>query len=379
MSRALSRYLMRRLLLYCALVLLLIVALLQVLDLMAHAQKIMDAPGANGFSLVRYALLRAPDLAVRFAPFAVLIAALLALTQWATGSEIIAMRACGMSPVQILCPLLAGAALIGLAHFGFQESLAAAAARSLQAWEAAGFAASGKVADQQKRNIWVSGPGLIAHADAAARYGSKTYVSGLTLYQIDQDGLLSGYVSAKGAYPGTPSWTLLNAERARAGQNDWRHDERIGWTTPLKAADFLPAAPPQSLLGLLRQVRKQRALDQSAARAMTMLLGHVAKPLSDVLMVVLALFAGFALPRQGGTAQHLLLGLGVGFLYFALDNLLLALGHGGVLSPFVAAFGALTVFTLASLYLFTGLEDAARPARVPASSKFNTRTLRSSR
>ncbi len=367
MSAMLSRYLLRRTLLYAAVVLVLIVSLLQVLDVMAHAQKLMDAPGASLMSLGRYALLRAPDLAVRFTPFAVLIAALLALAQLAAGSEIIAMRACGMSPAQVLRPLLGAAALIAAVHFGFQETVAAAAARALHAWESANYAVGTKAADQQRRNIWVSGPGLIAHADAAARYGTKTYVSGLTLYQIDPDGLLSGVVMAKVAQPGAPSWTLLNAQRGQAGQNTWHHDERIGWTTPLKAEDFLPRIQPQSLWGLWREARKLRALDQPAARPVTTLFTHVSRPLSDLLMVLLALFAGFALPRQGGTARHLLFGLGAGFLYFALDNLLIALGHGGVLAPWAAAFGALGVFTLGGLYLFMGLEAASLP-RAPAAA-----------
>lgn len=366
MSGLLAHYLMRRMLLYAAMVLVLIVVLLQVLDLMAHAQKLMDAPGAHLFSLVRYALLHAPDFAVRFTPFAVLIAALLALTQLANGSEVIAMRACGMSPLQILRPLLAAGVLIGAAHFGFQETLAAAAAKSLRTWQGAGFAASGKVADQKNRNIWIAGPGMIAHADSAARYGKDTYISDFTLYQIDADGLLSGVVEAAGARPGTPSWTLLNADRAQAGHNVWSHNERVGWTTPLKAADFLPAMAPQSLWPLVKSMRKQRKLDQPAARTRTTLFRHLSRPLSDILMPLLVLFAGFALPRRGGTALHLLTGVSAGFVYFALDNLLTALGHGGVLTPFVAAFGALIVFTITGLYIFTGLE-APGPPLDPAS------------
>ena len=83
-------------------------------------------------------------------------------------------------------------------------------------------------------------------------------------------------------------------------------------------------------------------------------------------MPLLVLFAGFALPRRGGTALYLLTGVSAGFLYFALDNLLAALGNGGVLTPFVAAFGALIVFTVTGLYIFTALE-APGPTLDPAS------------
>ncbi|PHS25819.1 MAG: hypothetical protein COA84_07210 [Robiginitomaculum sp.] len=352
----LDRYIVRRLVMYTIALLVLIVTVLQMLDLLSLADDIMAAPGANGFSLLRYAILRAPEFVVRFTPFALLIAVLLNLSQLAGTSEIIAMRAAGMSPSLILRPLLIGAAIIALTHFAFQEWVAANTSSRLQVWQELDYSNLDTVADQENRDIWISSDGLIVGAKTAYRFGQNTKISDLDIYQIGKDGLLLGVILSKNAISGEPSWILKETLRCTSDENSWVKSDQIGWTTPLTTQDFFPNAQPQSVHQLRKEAKKRRLRNEPSAKLNTSLLSHFSRPLSDMVMPLIGLFVGFSLPRNGTFAWPLLIGLGAGFLFFTLDSLFIAIGNSGALPAYAAAFGAPLLFTLSGTYALIGLE-----------------------
>lgn len=353
----LDRYIAHRLVVYTAAILLLIVTILQMLDLLSRADAIMAAPGASVFNLARYAALRAPELVVRFTPFALLIAVLLNLSQLAGASEIIAMRAAGMSPAHILRPMLVGAAVIALAHFAFQEWVAAAATSRLQVWQEFGYARPNAAADQESKDVWIASDGLIVNARTAYRFGQQTKISDLHIYQIDKNGLLSGVIKSQSALSGNPSWTLNTTTRCTSTENQWTKSDQIGWTTPLTTDDFFPNAQPQSVRQLQQEAKRLRRRDEPSARLSTSFFSHFARPLSDMIMPLIGLFVGFSLPRSGKFAKQLLVGLGIGFLFFVFDSFLLAVGNSGALPAFAAAFGAPLLFATSGVYVLISLEQ----------------------
>ncbi len=352
----LDRYIVRRLVMYTIALLVLIVIVLQMLDLLSLADDIMAAPGANGVSLLRYAMLRAPEFVVRFTPFALLVAVLLSLSQLAGTSEIIAMRAAGMSPSHILRPLLVGAAIIALAHFAFQEWVAANTTSRLQVWQELNYSNLDTVADQENKDIWISSDGLIVGAKSAYRFGQNTKISDLDVYQIDKDGLLLGAMLSESAISGEPSWMLKATLRCTSDENAWTKSDQIGWTTPLTTEDFFPNAQPQSAYQLNKEVKKRRLRNEPSAELHTSLLSHFSRPLSDLVMPLIGLFVGFSLPRNGTFAWPLLIGLGAGFLFFALDSFFIAIGNSGALPAYAAAFAAPLLFGLSGTYALIGLE-----------------------
>jgi lipopolysaccharide export system permease protein len=352
----LDRYISRRLVLFTLVILLIIVSVLQMLDLLSNADEIMAAPGASFYSLAKYVALRAPELVVRFAPFAVLLAVLLNLVQLAGASEIIAMRASGMSPSHILRPMLVGAAGFALVHFAFQEWVAASATSRLQSWQDSGYSNLKTGASQERKNIWVSAPGLIAYADTAYRYNDKTKLANMSVYQIGDDGLLTGVIVSKSATPGTPAWSLSQTLRCTSNENQWTYAQTIGWTTPLEIVDFFPNAEARTIRQLRHKIDKRRRANLPIAEPQTALFVHFSRPFSDIIMPLIGLFIGFSLPRMGTYAMQLLAGLGAGFVFFALDSFSIAVGNSGALPAFVAAFGAPLMFALAGAYALIHLE-----------------------
>ena len=74
------------------------------LDLLGESGKILAVPGNGDAELWRYVGLRLPLLISRFLPFSVLLGTLIAFVGLNQHSEVVAMKAAGMSAHQILAP-----------------------------------------------------------------------------------------------------------------------------------------------------------------------------------------------------------------------------------------------------------------------------------
>ena len=105
-SRTLTLYLARLFVTRILAVLLMLVLVLQTLDLLSESGKILEYPGNGEAQLWHYVTLRVPQLVARFLPYSVLLATIITLATLNQNSEVIAMKAAGLSAHQILAPLL---------------------------------------------------------------------------------------------------------------------------------------------------------------------------------------------------------------------------------------------------------------------------------
>jgi lipopolysaccharide export system permease protein len=89
--------------------------------------------------LLTYVSLRFPQLVSRFLPYSVLLATIITLMTLNQNSEVIAMKASGLSAHQVLAPLFLVAAVTSLVTFAFNERVVARSTATLKAWEAADY------------------------------------------------------------------------------------------------------------------------------------------------------------------------------------------------------------------------------------------------
>jgi lipopolysaccharide export system permease protein len=78
-------------------VLIALVLVLMTLDLLGESGKILAVPGNSDADLWRYVSLRIPMLVSRFLPFSVLLGTLIAFVGLNQNSEVVAMKAAGLS------------------------------------------------------------------------------------------------------------------------------------------------------------------------------------------------------------------------------------------------------------------------------------------
>src|SRR3982751_1927314 len=133
-SRRLALYMVRLFLTRSLAVLVALVLVLMTLDLLGEAGKILAVPGNGDAELWRYVALRLPLLASRFLPFSVLLGTLIAFVGMNQHSEVVAMKAAGVSAHQILAPLIIASIGIALALFAFNETVVVKSTRVVTAW-----------------------------------------------------------------------------------------------------------------------------------------------------------------------------------------------------------------------------------------------------
>jgi lipopolysaccharide export system permease protein len=110
-SRTLALYLSRLFITRIIGTLIMLVVILQLLDLLGESGHILSHKG-NGERSSGHTSRCAPQLVARFLPYSVLLATLFTFFPLNQNSEIIAMRAAGLSAHQILAPMLATALVV---------------------------------------------------------------------------------------------------------------------------------------------------------------------------------------------------------------------------------------------------------------------------
>src|SRR3569833_2827079 len=122
-SRTVTLYLAKLFIVRILAVLVMLVIVLQLLDLLGQSGQILAYPGNSEAQLWYYVSLRAPQLVARFLPYSVLLATIITLATLNQNSEVVAMKAAGMSAHQVLAPLLLTALAVSVVSFAFNERI----------------------------------------------------------------------------------------------------------------------------------------------------------------------------------------------------------------------------------------------------------------
>src|SRR3954470_13051478 len=134
-SRRLAFYMVRLFLTRSLAVLVALVLILMTLDLLGESGKILAVRGNGDAELWRYVGLRIPMLLSRFLPFSVLLGTLIAFVGLNQHSEVVAMKAAGLSAHQILAPLVVASIGIACVLFAFNEGVVVNSSRAVTAWQ----------------------------------------------------------------------------------------------------------------------------------------------------------------------------------------------------------------------------------------------------
>ena len=138
-SRTLTVYLAKLLAVRIVAMLAILVLVLMMLDLLSTSGEILAVEGNGQAELWTYITLRVPQLVARFLPYSVLLATIIGLVTLNQNSEVIAMKAAGLSAHQVLAPLLLAAGVVSVVSFVFNEAVVTRATATLKAWEANEF------------------------------------------------------------------------------------------------------------------------------------------------------------------------------------------------------------------------------------------------
>jgi lipopolysaccharide export system permease protein len=346
-SRQIGFYMARLFLVRTVAVLLMLVLVLQTLDLLGESGKILSVAGNSEGDLWRYIGMRAPQIIARFLPFSVLLATLITFTALSQNSEVVAMKAAGLSAHQILAPLITASLLVAGISFAFNESVVAPATRSLKLWQDVEY---GKIPvdDGIRRNIWVREGRDLIQARTVTGVGNATKLEDVRVYLRNQGTLIKVIRADTGRYS-QDAWTLdnvrifdvLSAKQERVKQlvlGKGIGPDRFKRTKV--DGDALAFKPLQdAIVDLKAAGRRTDALEG-------VLWHKISGPLSALLMPLLGAVAAFGLARSGALFLRAVIGMFLGFAYFVADNFALAMGNLGAYPPFIAAWAPFMLFLL---------------------------------
>lgn len=348
-SRTLAMYIGKMFAVRIVAVLLMLVLVLQMLDLLSESGKVMAAAGNGQAELLTYVSLRAPQLISRFLPYSVLLATIITLMTLNQNSEVIAMKAGGLSAHQVLAPLFLVAAVTSVVTFAFNERVVTRSSATLKAWQNVQYGPIPKES-AVKTNVWLQDGPNILFARTVSGDGKAMRMTGVSWYRRDPTGMVTEIITAQTASFANPGWTFhqpmmfdVQSARKTASASDQVLAKSV---EPVQVVIAKVDADAQSLTELNGSIAAIREAGFRTTELEGKWWHKISGPLSAMLMPLLGAVAAFGLARSGHLFVRAAMGMGLGFAYFVFDNAALAMGNFGAYPPFLAAWAPFLLFFL---------------------------------
>lgn len=308
-------------------------------------------------------LLQSPSVVLALAPFAFLFGVLAAYVQLNRRSELVALRAAGVSAWRFIAPAAIGAAAVGVATALALNPAASALNSEFETRKAAVM--EGYLTEAPKA-VWLRegdkrGQAIIRAARRLPGAGVRLADASFFIYSLDERGGLrfTRRIDAARAELAPGAWRLTNALEGAPGATAIHYDSlSIPSTMQADAAQSTEqnaqTVPFWSLPGLVAATERA-GFSATAYRLQFQQL--LATPLMYAAMSVLAAAFSLRLLRLGGLARLAGSAVALGFLFFFVSQLCAALGRSEVIPPILAAWAPPTLALLCGVTLLLYTED----------------------
>jgi lipopolysaccharide export system permease protein len=294
----------------------------------------------------------------KFLPFSVLLGALIAFAGLNQHSEVVSMKAAGLSAHQILAPMVVASFGVALLLFAFNELVVVKAARTLDAWTDAEYQpippSSGILS-----NVWIRQDNDLVRVRIVTGQGPSTRLRDITIYDRE-NGALARIVDADKGEQVPGGWRLDNIRTYDARMNVvLRQPSAVELKGVEPARVTLAQVDPdeRDFLSLRQEIGALEAAGRPTDEARTGWWHKISGPLSTILMPLLAATAAFGLARSGRVLLRATIGMALGFAYFVADNFSLALGNYGAYPPILAAWAPFLLFLLIGEFVLIRQEE----------------------
>ncbi len=346
-SKTIAIYMAKMFLVRTFAILFAVALVLQTLDVLSESGAVLAAPGNGQAQVWRYVSLRAPQIISFLLPFSVLLGTILTFFTMNQNSEVIALKAAGMSAHQVLAPLLIASAGVAAFSFVFNDRIVPRASATLSAWQKVQYGPL-PIDSGDRSNVWVRDGDDLISVDLIQGRGTGIQLGGVTLYDR-AGGSLQAIVRAPRGVRAGDGWKIGPVTRfeVKSGKLTNYPSLIIGrGVTPEQltlasvSADNLSFGALSSAITDLREAgRPTKSLEGS-------LWHKLSAPMSAMLMPLLGAVAAFGIARSGKLFVRAVIGMALGFAYFVADNFSMAMGDLGAYAPFLAAWAPILLFFL---------------------------------
>jgi lipopolysaccharide export system permease protein len=308
--------------------------------------------------------MKAPSVLLVLLPFVFLFGTLGAFVGLNRRSELVAMRAAGISAWRFIFPAAAAAFVFGiLAATAFNP---AASALNIDYEKTRATLMKDYLANGANKEVWLRQGGekrqTVIHAH------SRTENAGVVLhgvsvffYNVDRQGvpLFDSRVEAKEARLAPGGFVLKDVNSARPGGFSEHSDTLVLPSTIHDPTGLLRAGSAEevSFWDLPAAIRRAKDAGLTSTAYQLQFQQLIATPLLYSAMAVLAAAFSLRLMRLGGLASLAGSGVALGFGIFFFNEVCGALGRSGIIPTFAAAWAPPVLALLSGLTLLCYTED----------------------
>jgi lipopolysaccharide export system permease protein len=308
--------------------------------------------GEGGYTLLKMLLtviLTIPNSMYELFPVAALLGSLIGMGMLASNSELIAMRASGLSIWRIVLSVMqAGVAMLLVAVLlgEFAAPVAEQYAQQLRA-----SATDARVSFMGNRGLWVRDDKLFINAGKVV---SENTLADITVYEFDDEARLKVATRAVSARYRKGQWVLRNVRQSEFGEDSVR----------VRNFDKLPrdSLLTPELLGIVvlkPEDMSAREISQfmdylevnglNTQQYRYALMGRFVTPLSALVMLFVSVPFVFGGLRSVSAGQRIFFGLMVGFGFYILSQITGQMGQVYDLNPLLTTLMPSFIFLLAGV------------------------------
>jgi LPS export ABC transporter permease LptG/LPS export ABC transporter permease LptF len=317
-----------------------------------------------GWSTVsEYLVNLTPSMLYQITPLAVLIAVLVTFGVLNRNSEIIAMKACGISLYRLVIPIVSIAAILSLSLFLFDQYYLPQANRKQEALRNIIKGKPPQTVLRPEQN-WIFGQPHPGEPDRIFYYQffdpERNEFANLSLFEFNPSTFaLSRRIFASRAVwnPDTASWRFLNGwQRDIEGANvsEYSEFQQTSFAEIHEGPDYFKKeskkAQEMNFGQLDRYIADLRQSGFDTMRLRVELWHKLAYPLMAVVMAALAIPFALSMGRRG-SLTGIAVAIAVTLAYFVVDGLFGALGDVNYLPAALAAWSSDLLFGLVGGYL----------------------------
>ncbi len=361
MSTTLFVYFARQFLIWLIGMLVVLLVIIFLFDLVELTRRARGREAAEFSVLVKMAALRAPILAEKILPFAVLFGALLTFRSLTRSNELAVARAAGISVWQFLLPAISIAAIFGIFQVALFNPIGSILASKFERMESVFFKGRTSLLAVESSGIWLRQSGedgqVVIHATRLAQDTMRLEDVIVFLYQ-GKDRFV-GRLDAASATLHDGYWELRSAWYTEPKQ---RPQEFASYRLPTELTleriqDGFAPPETMSFWDLPAFIRSLEAAGFTARRHRLHWHALLATPILMCAMVLIAATFSLRPARRGGIVVLVTAGVGVGFILFFLSNVVFALGLSASIPVVLAAWTPAGVSMLLGVSTLLHLED----------------------
>jgi lipopolysaccharide export system permease protein len=368
MNTILNRYLVSRFLTVFGLLLFGVYGLILMFDSI-ELNRSLDSINTSITEILVISAMRAPSIMLKAMPFVVLLSVMISYARLARNSEITVMRASGVSSRGLIFSVILASIVLGIMTFSLFHPIAAWFLDRSQDYElhVQGDENSRDTMSVSTEGIWLrqgtKNFQTIIHAQSAS--AQATHLKNVTFYRFSKDDILLERLDAQNAVlnDAAHAWNLTNVTKLNFSESGVSKTQTFPSLdietnlTPQQIEDSFSDPGTVPFWGLRKFINSMEESGLHALRHILYFQTLLSLPLTYASMVIIAAAFSMRPRRFGGLGFMALSGVICGFVYYFIQDVSLALGGSGTLSPILAVWTPPLSAFLLGVGLFLHMED----------------------